>query len=236
MAQMTGTEILDYGRSLAQDGAATTDAEGLLFLNDVLLKWGRDVEVRTTNLAASDTGCIIPANTSNVVLTASDIEDIISFHPSADATLSYPLSPQLNGHPHSLDELWNLYARTPTSQSIQSSTEWEAWGIERSTENAEFWQVFVYPALKIDGYATLKVTKRLEISALTDTPKISYHGARLCARFLAYQLAHDQKQNDSDWLEGLFRVVPRDVMQRWFGEAKLMAATPQGIRSTGLLA
>lgn len=239
MAQMTGTEILALARLHAQDqgsSPAVVDADALLLLNDHLLRWGQDVDVRVTDLSAASSGCTVPAGASNVVLTDTTIEDILTFHPSAGNTVSYPLSPPLGPSRVGVDRIWAEYNRiVPGNQQVISGNQWTLWACERDTENSDAWNVHVYPALTTQGFATLRVTKRLAINALTDTPDITYRAGRIVARLLAWDMAHKQKQNDNAWLDGILMPIPQQVLTKWFGQARFAGASQNSQRDFGVL-
>jgi hypothetical protein len=237
MAQMTGTEIAALARLRAQDPSGiVSDSDVLTYLNDLILWWSEDVEApRTSTLPASTTGCTIPANQSSVVLTDTSIESILALHPSADSGLTFPLQvPMQRADP---EEIWSRYEqRQNTNVRPQISNQWALWGAERDTDNPDAWVIHVWPELGSDYSAVLRCTRRPILTDLSQTPDISYRAGRIIARFLAHDIALQQKQNDEAWLNRILFGVPKNILDNWMGQAKMANATQGYIRDRGQLA
>lgn len=233
MAQMTGTEIVALARLRGNDPQAVVgNSDILTLLNEILLIWGMDVEVRQTTLSATSSGCTVAANASTVVLTDTTIEDILALHPADSSSLTYPLKVELDRKDP--EYLWGMYNQLQNSSgTVPAANQWIMWGAERDTDNPDAWAIHVYPTLSSTGYANLRVTRRLSIASLSATPDISYRAGRVIARLLAYEIASLQKQNDSDWMERILRPIPRDILNKFYGQGRMAGATQGYIRDRG---
>lgn len=244
MAQMTGTTTLALARLLAQDTAtaapAVSDANGLLLLNDVLVRYASDVDAKSALIAASESGLTFSANVGVAsTADASDFYDHIFAAYESDAdTVGTHLPPQL--------PLWTVEQMLAAYQNDydgniagSGASGWQAYAWERVaastavTGSTEF-RVYVYPVLAATRYMTLRVNKLPILAALTDTLDLNQRESRLVARLLAWEMARLHTRDDA-FLQQILAPVPERIFNAYFEAAKTHGWMQSGVRDTGAL-
>lgn len=240
MAQETGTQILARARLFAQDTATTSpavsDANALILLNEVLVRFTQDTEQKVSPLAASGTGLTFAANQTMQASTY-EIEEPLSFHPSDTNAANNLLSPALQLI--SVREMLDIYDDAGAGTQTGASSEWKLVAFEKvggGSENAarDFITVYVWPPLNRTRYMTVRAAQPVTITALTKYPDISQRDAHIVSRLLAWEMArlHTREQ---DFLQEILAPVPKQVLESYFRSGARGAWLPSGVKSTDAL-
>lgn len=243
MAQMTGTSILSLARLFAQDTSTTqpavSDPNGLLLLNDVLLRWTGDVKARHALIPASSSGLTFAANEAVKETSAQDLWDTIqAAYPSDSSSVPTVLPAELRNI--TVEEMLNLYDNDGSGTVTGSGTrEWQAWAWERvagadAVTGSTAIRVYVWPALAATRYLTLRVPKNVILAALTDTPDLTQREARTVARLLAWEMGRLHVR-DTEFLQQILAPVPTEVLNKYFEGAKTHGWMQAAIRDDGRL-
>ena len=244
MALKTGTLILSKARLLAQDTAtspAVSDANALILLNDVLLRFCGDVSNRSHLVAASVSGLSFSANEAIKQTTLSGvdyIDELLAAHPSDTNAANTVPTPALELK--TVDWMLDAYGDTGDGSLSGGGTEWQAWAWERvsvvgGAGTQEQFRVYVYPALSAERHLTLRVSRNVTIAALTDTPDLSLREADIVARLLAWEMARLHTRDEA-FLAQILAPIPEDVLKRMYRSASLTGNWGQGgMKYTGAL-
>lgn len=236
--QLTGTQILAAARYWAQDQSSTnpavSDADGLLRLNDRLVWWQNNVDVRPKTLSATTTGLTFAAgDVSKVVANDLGIVNILSAHQMGTAAITYPLGRRLKRE--SVETIYDAYNLRPGGDVQRGAGEIQAWAAELDQTQQDDWRVFIYPAANDTLYVTLRVSMDNTLGALSDTADVSPAAARVIARLVGYDMAGVQKQNDPNYLEWIMSGVPAEIRAKAFGQATKQGAQQSGVKDYGSL-
>lgn len=244
MAQLTGTTILARARVYAQDTATTnpavSDANALILLNNVLIKWTGDVMSKDSLIAASASGLTFASGDAVKETTATDDlwDHILAAYESDSSSAGTVLPPQLQHM--TVEEILalhnNNYDGTVTGGGASG---WQAYAWERVAASTGITgsvaiRVYVWPALGATRYMTIRVPKNVQLAALTDTPDISLRESEQVERLLAWEMARLHTRDDQ-WLQQILAPVPTDVLNRYFEGAKSHGWMQPTIRDTGAL-
>lgn len=234
--QLTGTQILASARYFAQDQSSTnpavSDTDALLRLNDRLVWWQNNVDVRPKTLAATTTGLTFAAgDTTKVVSNDLGIVSILSLHLVSSSSLTYPLGRRLQRE--SVEKVYDLYDLRPGGTVTSGGTDGFIWAAELDQTQQDDWRVFIYPSPSASVNFTIRVSIDNTLSALSETADVSPAGARVIARLLAYDLAGVQKQNDPAYLEWIMSGVPAEIRSKVFGQAQKQGAQQSNTKDYG---
>jgi len=243
MAQRTGTVIAAKAGLLAQDTSASSpavsDANRLILLNDVLLRYTGDVKAKHSLISATTSGLTFAANAAVAETTASDLYDhILAAYPSNTAAVPTVLPKGLALW--TVEEMLDAYDNDGSGTVSGSGTrEWQAYAWERvagtdADTGSTSIRVYVWPALAATRYLILRVPKNVQIDALTDTPDLSLREADVVARLLAWEIARLHQRDDA-FLQQILSPVPQRVLDAYFESAKTHGWMQSGIRDTGAL-
>lgn len=227
MAQETGTAILARARILAQDNDSASNfsvnaANALILLNDILLSLCNNVSTKTKTIAATTTGLTFTAGESSHLISGVDITEFESFHPTGSTSLSYPLAPALERI--SVQEMLNLLQYDGDNALAQQASEWTHVAAEKTQDDtaasgAEKWRVWGWPVINRTRSMTVKAVVPVTIAAIGDYPDIDGVDSRILSRLLAYEMARLNKENSPEFLNGILRPVPQDVLNTVYGGA-----------------
>lgn len=227
MAQETGTAILARARILAQDNDSASNfsvnaANALILLNDILLSLCNNVSTKTKTLGAGSTSLTFTAGESSHLLTGVDVTEFESFHPSNSTALSYPLSPALQRV--SVQDMLVMLQYDGDNALAQQAAEWTHVAAEKTQDDTaasgtEKWRVYGFPVINRTRSMTVKAVVPVTISAIGDYPDIDGVDSRLLSRLLAYEIARLNKENSPDFLNGILKPVPQDVLNTVYGGA-----------------
>jgi hypothetical protein len=236
--QLTGTQILASARYFAQDQStaapAVSDTDGLLRLNDRLVWWQNNVDVRAKTLSATTSGLTFAANDmTKVVTNDTGIVNILSAHQMGTAAITYPMGPRLKRA--SVEQIYDAYALKPGQTNLPTGAEIVLWAAEMDQTQQDDWRVFIYPAASTTMYLALRASVDNTLGTLADTADVSPAAARVIARLLAYDLAGVQKQNDASFLEWIMSGVPAGIRAKVFGEATKQGAQQSSLSDSGSL-
>ena len=240
MAQMSGTDIVAFGRILAQDAStvspAVSDPQALILLNDVLLRFNGDVEKKMRYAFAAETGMTFAANTPYIHTTV-DVGEIVSAHPCDSATGNQFVTPGLERW--TVRQMQDIYQDAGAGTQTGSATEWFAYAWERVADNSTTTQsnqvtVYVWPTLNRTRYLTLKVGDYETLTALTEYPDLTERHGRLVGRLLAWEMARLHTR-DSEFLGQILAPVPSAVLNAYFESGIKNGFLPSGVKETGAL-
>jgi len=238
VAQLTGTQIVALARLLCQDTStvspAVTDAEALLLLNDVILRYNQDVEAKENLVSATTSGLTFPAGTV-VVTTSADVGEILSAHPSDSASVNALQTPSLALW--TVREMLDAHSDAGAGTTPQgASSEFSAFAWEKVQEGTESEKarVYVWPALNRTRYLTLRTVPPTTLSALTGTPPVDERGGRIIARFLAWEMGRLHTQDDG-FLQQILAPIPQQVLEAYFKSAMKSAWLPSTVANSGAL-
>lgn len=243
MAQETGTTILAHGRVFAQDTStsnpAVSDTDGLILLNDVILRFTGDVESKEMLVSATDSGLTFAADTGVVETSAQDLWDHISAAYESDAAaVPTHLPPQLT--------LWTVAQMLDAYQndfdgniSGGGASGWQAYAWERVAGSTAITgstaiRVYVWPVLAATRYLILRVPKNVVLAALTDTPDLSRREAAIVKRLLAWEMARLHTRDEA-FLQQILAPIPSPVLDAYFEAAKTHGWMQSAIKQTGAL-
>lgn len=240
MAQATGTTILAHARVYAQDTStsspAVNDTNGLILLNEVLVRWG-DVDAKETLIAASASGLTFSAGDAVKETTAQDLWDhILAAYESDANTVGTVLPPQIQHI--TVEEMLALHGNNyDGTVSSGGSSGWQFYAWERvagsdAVTGSTALRVYVYPALGATRYMTIRVPKNVTLAALTDTPDLSAREAAVVKRLLAWEMARLHTEDEA-FLQQILAPVPSTVLDAYFEAGKTHGRMQPGIRSTG---
>lgn len=236
--QLTGTLMLDSARYFAQDQSTTNPAvsaaDGLSRLNDRLVWWQNNVDVRAKTLSATTAGLTFSAgDVTKVITNDTGIVSVLSAHQMSTAAITYPLGRRLQRE--SIEKIYDMYDLRPGGTVAQGGTEILLWGAELDQTQQDDWRIVVYPAPNTTVYMALRVSMDNTLSAITETADVSPAAARVISRMLAYDLAGVQKQNDPAYLEWILSGVPQGIRAKMFGEAQKQGAQQSATKDYGSL-
>lgn len=237
MAQLTGTLIVARSRVFAQDTATTdpavSDANYLILLNDVLMRYTRDVRQKTSIIPASTSGLTFAAN-DVVVTTSVDMGEILSFHSSDTTAANDLLSEALSVW--TVRDMLEAHRASGAGTVSGGGSEWLAVAWEKVVEGttSEKARVYVWPPLSVTRYLTVRTSPDTLIAALTDTPDISVHDAYTVARLLAWEGARLHTRDEA-FLQQILAPLPKEVLQSYFQSGLKAAFMPSSVRETGAL-
>lgn len=243
MAQGTGATLLLKSRVFAQDTAnnqpAVSDANALILLNDVLVRFAGDVQSKQSLIAASASGLTYAANDAVKETSAQDLYDhILAAYPSDANTVGTVLTPEL--------DLWTVEQMLDAHRDEGDGTvsgsgtrEWQAYAWERVAASTAITgstalRVYVWPALAATRHLTLRVPKTILLAALTDTPDLSQREADVCSRLLAWEMARLHTR-DEQFLQQILAPLPSGVLDAYFEAAKTHGWMQSAIHDTGAL-
>lgn len=243
MAQQTGTQVVALARLFAQDTAtsnpAVSDANALLLLNDVLLRYAGDVAGKQSLIPASTSGLTFAANAAVVETNASDLYDhILDAYPSNSTSNPTILPDGLSLW--TVEQMLEAYRNEGSGTTTGSGTrEWQAYAWERvaaatAITGSTSLRVWVWPALAATRYLTIRVPKIVVLDALTDTPDLSRREAQIVARLLAWEMGRLHTRDDG-FLQQILSPVPEAVLNAYFESAKTHGWMQSGIKETGAL-
>lgn len=243
MALKTGTLILAKARLFAQDTAASpavSDANALILLNDVLLRFSGDVSNRSHLVAASVSGLSFSADEAikQTTLSVDYVDELLAAHPSDTNAANTVPTPALTLW--TVDQMLDAYNDTGDGSLTGSGTEWQAWAWERvsvvgGAGTQEQFRVYVYPALSVTRHLTLRVSRNVTISALTETPDLSLREADVVSRLLAWEMARLHTRDEA-FLGQILAPIPEDILKRMYRSASLTGNWGQGgMKYTGAL-
>ncbi len=241
MAQMTGTQIVATARVFAQDtstaGPAVSDANALVLLNDVLVRFSGDVAAKHSLLAASASGLTFSAGTAVKETSAQDLFDhILAAYESDANAVGAVLPPQL-AH-ITVEEMLNLHNNNfDGTISAGGSSGWQAYAWERAssdfaTTGTTVIRVYVYPALNATRYMTVRVPKTILLAALAETPDLSRREGQIVSRLLAWEMARLHARDEA-FLGQILAPVPQVVLDAYYESSKRAGNSQAAPRDTG---
>lgn len=227
MTQETGTEILARARTYAQDNDSASNfsvnaANALILLNDLLVSLSNNQRVKPKWVGASASGLTFTTGLSSKV-TTSDINatEIESFHQSNSATATAPFSPAIDRV--SVQAILKMLDFDGDTALASQASEWTHVAAEKSQDltatGVEVWRVWAYPVINRTRYMHLRIPAPVTITAITDKPDLDTVDSRLLSRLLAYDIAKLNKENSADFLNGILRGVPQDILNTVYGGA-----------------
>jgi len=227
MTQETGTEILARARIYAQDNDSASNfsvnaGSALIMLNDILVSLSNNAKTKPKWVGASASGLTFTAGLSSKV-TTSDINatEIGSFHQSNSATATAPFSPAIQRI--TVQEMLDLLGYDGDNALSSGGTEWTHVAAEKAQDltaaGVEVWRVWAYPVLNRTRYMHLNIPAPVTISAIGDKPDLDTVDSRVVSRLLAYDMARLNKESSADFLNGILRGVPREVLDVVYGGA-----------------
>ena len=241
MAQRTGTQIVAKSRVIAQDTSTTqpavSDANALILLNDVLVRFAGDVTARHTLIPASSSGLTFAAGDAVKETSAQDLYDYIAAAYESDAssvgTVLPPEIPNITVQ-EMLDLHQNNFDGTVTGGGTSG---WQFWAWEpvagaTAITGSTALRVYVYPALGATRYMTLRVPKIIDLAALTDTPDLARRDADIVSRLLAWEMARLHARDEA-FLGQILAPVPEVVLNAYFESAKRASNSQASPRDTG---
>ena len=229
--QRTGAEIISLARVFAQDNDASSnyavsDADALILLNDVLMRWTTNVKSKGLYLGASATGLTFTSGTvyketGDNTASGMRITEFTSFHPSNSSTLSFPVAPALERV--SVQDIQAMLGYDGDTALSASANEWTHVAAEKTQDatssGQEKWRVWTYPVINRTRYLNVLVPVYTQLSASTVRPDIEEADANTVARFLAYEMACLKREADPSKRDSILALVPKEVVQQMQGGA-----------------
>jgi len=231
MAQETGTQILARARVIAQDNDgsgnyAVSAADALVLLNDVLYALSNNARVKPKWIAATTSGLTFNAGDSSALaaLSATEMNEIESFHPSNSSSLTYPISPALTRV--SVQTILEMLNYDGDHALAQGASEWthvaaESPQSDTAASGADKWRVWAYPVINRTRYLTMRVPVAVQITAIGDYPDLGHYDSRVVSSLLAYEIAKLKKETSGDFLNNILRRVPKEILDVVYGGAIL---------------
>lgn len=241
MAQRTGTQILAKSRVIAQDTStaqpAVSDANALILLNDVLVRFVGDVRAKHALIAASASGLTFAAGDAIKETSAQDLYDHISAaYESDSSSVGTVLPPELDHWTveQMLDVYQNNYDGTVSGggSSGWQAYAWEPVAASTAITGSTALRVYVWPPLNATRYMTLRVPKIVDLAALTDTPDMTRREADIVSRLLAWEMARLHTRDEA-FLGQILAPVPQTVLDAYFESAKRAGNSQSAVRDSG---
>lgn len=238
MAQPTAANIISDARVFAQDTATTnhavSDANALILLTDVLLRYEGDVEQKEQLVAASSSGLSFSAG-EMVKTTSADMGHLLAAFPSDSASVNTLQTPALALW--TVRDMLDAYNDSGAGTGVPaSSSEFQAWAWEKVAEGtpSEKVRVYVYPPLNRTRYLTLRQTPYNVTTATSDTVDADPRKRKLLARLLAWEMARLHTR-DEGFLQQILAPIPAQVLNAYFQSGQKAKFLPSSIIATGSL-
>ena len=230
----TGTEILARARILAQDNDSAANysvnaANALILLNDILVSLSNNQRVKPKWIGASVSGLTFSAGSaskvSTFISTDPQITEIESFHQADSSTFAAPASPAIQRI--SVQEMLEMLDYDGDTALTQGGSEWTHVAAEKALNDTsgvagsyiEQWRVYAYPVINRTRSIHIRVPVPTTISSIGNNPDIDGVDSRLVSRLLAYEIARLNKENSADFLNGILKPVPQDILNTVYGGA-----------------
>ncbi len=242
----TAQTIIDFARILSQDTATTNPACDstsvcLPLLNDVLLRFEGDVDVKHKLVSATTSGLTFAAN-DTVKTTSVDVGELIAAFQSDSASVNTLQTPALALW--TVREMLDKYSDTGSGTSVTGQArEFEAWAWEKVQEGAdntarsEKARVYVWPPLNRTRYLTLRDAPYNVLTALTGDGSyvdLNPRSMRLVARFLAWEMARLHTRDEA-FLNQILAPIPKKVLEAYFESARKGGFNANSVQQTGYL-
>ena len=241
MAQPTAADVIAIARLLAQDTAfiapAVSDADAVVLLADVLLRFEGDNAIKTQLLAASTSGLTFAAG-DTVKTTSVDVGELVAAHPSDTNAVNTLQCPALTLW--TVREMLDKYEDTGGGTSATRASEFEAWAWEKVQEGTndatrtDKARVYVYPPLNRTRHLTVRNAAFNVVSATTTAIDLSPRDMRLVARFLAWEMARLHTR-DEGFLNQILAPIPKKILEAQFESARKGGFNVNSVQQTGYL-
>lgn len=245
MPLLSGTTLVARARVYAQDTSTTnpavSDANAVVLLNNVLVRWSGDVKTEPSLLSATATGLTFSAGDAVKTTTADNLilDHILAAYESDTAAVGSVLPPQLQQL--TVEEMLALHNNDYNGTVSGSGTSgWQYYAWEPVTDETSAYagygtlRVYVWPALNATRYLILRAPKVVGISALTDAPDLTVRDAEVITRLLAWEMARLHTRDEA-FLQQILAPLPSRVLDSYFEAAKSHGWMQSGIRDTGAL-
>lgn len=238
MAQPTAASAITIARVLAQDTSAVSpavsDANAVILLADVMLRWNGDVETKDQLLAASTTGLTFAAG-DTVKTTSVDVGELISAHPSDTDAVNTLQTRKLDLW--TVRQMLDAYNDSGSGTSVPaSSSELQAWAWEKVQESTESEKarVYVWPPCSRTRHLTVRHAPYNVPSATSSTLDLNPRSLRIVARFLAWEMARLHTRDES-FLQQILAPIPKEILNAYFQSGLKARFLPSEVGATGAL-
>lgn len=238
MAQPTAADVIAIARLFSQDTSsvnpAVSDANAVVLLSDVLLRYTGDVDQKQRLLAASTSGLTFAAG-DTVKTTSVDVGELLSAHPSDTSAVNTLQTPALALW--SVRDMLDAYNDSGSGTSVPAaSSEFQAWAWEKVREGTESEKarVYVYPPCSSTRHLTVREAQYSTVSATSSTVDLNPRAIRIVARFLAWEMARLHTR-DEGFLSQILAPIPKEVMNAYFESGVKGSWRPSGVLQTGAL-
>lgn len=238
MAQPTAANIIADARVFAQDTATTnpavSDANAVILLQDVVLRYEGDVEQKEQLVAASVSGLSFSAG-EMVKTTSVDMGHLLAAFPSDTNAVNTLQTPALALW--TVREMLDQYNDSGAGTGVSgASSEFQAWAWEKVAEGtaSEKARVYVWPPLNRTRHLTVRQTPYSLVTATGDTVDADPRKRKLLARLLAWEMARLHTR-DEGFLQQILAPVPAQVLNAYFQSGQKAKFLPNSIIATGSL-
>ena len=239
MAQPTAATAIAIARVFAQDTATTapavSDADAVVLLADVVLRFEGDTEVKQQLLAASTTGLTFAAG-DTVKTTSVDIGELLAAFPSDTNAVNTLQAKPID--PWTVREMLDRYADTGSGAPTARGSSIEGWAWEKvyegSTTESEKARVYIYPPQNQTRHLTVRNAPYNVVSATSTVLDMNPRSLRLVARFLAWEMARLHTRDEA-FLNQILAPIPKKVLEAYFESARKGGFNVNSVQQTGYL-